>query len=415
MPAQRSRRGRAGSFRGPRLTKEERLSSYVDYALLLPNYADLEAAEGEERARDILDYLFHYLGLSIELLDEPEFADLQWPLNPHDYLVYELYHHILSQGWDRLDGLTSELRDERVEHMVHDGLRRLLVGDLRREIRSRAQRLSARVGAGVLQLEAQAVATALGELDIDPMAISALVESLRRALVDAAADLPERIEREWEERDRSLDGWLEAIRRPGSSTVRQEAIRRLQEAGRAALPLVAHMYHDLDYTCHDEPLQAALQVAAAIPDPQSLWFLSEAMRDCAGLAGWAASQMAANMPAEAAAYWRFLLTEPAPTDPCVAANALIAASAARLPEAYDLALLGLEYKAADPSATEAVQVAAWRALLDLDNPDAGQRLRDYVESDEASPTARDQLVQALVSEPQEGWRADILRRLPVLP
>ena len=412
MPAQR---GRAPAYRGPRLTKEERLSSYVDYALLLPNYPDLVAAEGEKRARDILDYLFHYLGLSVELLDEPEFAELHWPLAPHDYLVYELYHHILAQGWDRLDGLTSELSDERIEHMIHDGLRRLLGPDMRHQVRSRAHSLSGRLDAGALQMEAQAVATALGELAIDPMAISVLVESLRRALVAAAADLPERIEREWEERDRSLDGWLEAIRRPGSPTVREEAIRRLQEAGRAALPLVAHMYHDLDYTCHDEPLQAALHVAAAIPDPQSLWFLSEAMRDCAALAGWAASQLAANMPAEAAAYWRFLLTEPAPADPCVAANAVIAASAARLPQAYDLALLGLEYKAADPSATEAVQVAAWRALLSLDNPDAGPRLRDYVESDEASPTARDQLVQALVSESQEGWRAGILRRLPVAP
>jgi hypothetical protein len=295
---------------------------------------------------------------------------------------------------------------------VHDGLRRCLRSELRREIAHRAQALAARHEAGALKVEAEAVATAMADESIDPMAVSLLVESYRQALVALAADLPERLEKEWDERDRHLDPWLDALRRPGDGTVVEEAVRQFQAAGQRALPFVAHIYHDLDYTCTDEPLRAALRVAATIPDPQSLWFLSEAMRDCAALAGWAAGQLAANMPDLACAYWRYLLTDPMPPDACVAANLLIAASAARCPQAFALARLGLEYRSGDPSAAEAVQVAAWRALLDLDDPEAAPLLREYLESDVASPAARDQLVQALTTEPQKGWRAEILRRVP---
>ena len=398
----------------PRLRPEDRLSTHADYYTIVPNYAELVAAEGEARARESMDYLFYFLNTSYELLAEREFEGWRWPLDPHDYLVYELYAYLEAAETGESQGLGPDLADPLARHLIADGIGRYDTPAVRRDLARRARRLARRRAGTVTATQAQAVAMVMEEGSVAPMTVGLLVESFRQAALAAVLDLPDLLDREWEERDRNLDRWLVALRRADAEHPAAEAEARLQEAGPRAMPQVAHVFYDPTYGCDDEPLRAALRVAATAGVPQSLWMLRQAIVDCPGLAHWAAEALVAYQPERASAYFRCLLTGPQPLHPRLAGQGLWVLAAARAPEAFELARRCLDYRADDAAETESVQVAAWEALLALDDPAAAPVLRAYLAGEGASRGAQEQLVQALHARQGPGWWRQVIAAQPAM-
>jgi len=397
----------------PVLGPEDRMSACVDYRTVLGNYDELVAAEGEEQVRESLDYLFYFLDHSYALLDEPEFRDLRWSLEPHDYLVYELYEYIDAHQGTDLEGIGPLLPDPRVLHMVSDGLDRYTTPALRRDIAGRAQDLIQRLPGTVQAAMAQAVQFAAEDPSISPLLVGLLVQSFRRTLLDAVLDLPELIDREWEARDRSLDRWREAIYSATPDHLARDAVAALQAAGSAALPQVQRIYYDTSLNCGDQPFGEALEVAAAIPSALSFWLLRQTLVDCPLMRDWVAEQMAAQMPAFACAYFNYLLTAPEPPDADLAVAGLGVIVAAHCPDAPALAVDALHYHVDDAEATERVQVAAWEAVLALGDPEAILELREYLADEQASARARDLLVEALQSGRGREVGAQVLQSVKV--
>ncbi len=396
------------------LAPEERFSNYADYAVIVPNYQELVAAQGEEQARENLDYIFYFLSHSAELLDEPEFKDLNWRLDAHDYLVYELYTYAQTPEGQRPEALGPQLDDEHVRHIVHDGLRRYLTPAMRRDVERRARTLARRQAGSLLAAEAQTVAIALEGRTVEPLTVGLLVESLRSTLLQAVANLPELLDREWDERESTLDRWLEALLEADAEHPAEEAVQRLREAGPAALPFAKYIYYTAEQEgrCDDYAFRTALDLAAGIPAGQSLWLLAGAIVDCPILSHWVAEQLATSMPGLACAYCGYLLTDPLPANARLAAAGLEVVVAARCPAAFNLARAGLSYRVADAAQTEAVQTAAWEALLALGDPAAIPILRSYLGDERASRAARDGLLEALRGEPGRGWE-EITQGLPL--
>ena len=393
----------------PELGPEQRVSTYVDYGTLMARNPELVAAAGEARVRESLDYYFYFLNTSYELLNEPEFQDLRWPLDPRDYLVYDLYRHIQTLGGEELDGLGPALDDPQMLHMVKDGLKRHLTPQMRYQIERRARSLARRRAGSVRAAQAQAVEMAMANPSTDPLLVGLLIESFRRSLLEAVLDLPDHIEREWEERDRGLDRWQDLLLEGQPGPALDEAIARLKEAGPRALAQVQHIYYDLERDCDDEAFRAVMAVAAGIPSPTSFWLLRETLVYCPLLRAWAGAQLAAQMPDLACAYFRYLLTGPEPAEAQLAATGLRVLVAANCPEAYGLAEAALHYRVEDAAQTESVQVAAWQALLALRNPAAIGALRDYLGDEQANPAAKEELIEALERHP---WREQIIEGQP---
>jgi len=392
----------------PELAPEERLSRYVSYAKLIPDYQRLVAQEGEAEARETLDYLFYFLSTSDALLAEREFADWRWPLDPHDYLVYELIEHIHRLASQSLDGLGPSLEDLLLRHMIHDGLHRYFTPAMRRALVRRARNLARRAAGRVLSVQADAVVMAAEDLRFEPFAVGLLVESFRRSLLLAARDLNGLIQREWEQRNRAFDRYLDEIRIADHEHPADEAVRRLVQAGPQALALAQHLLFFEEWECDDYPMQAALQVVVTQPSHRALRLLLAVLEECPMLREWAAEQMVAHMPELACAYFVYLLTAPRPAPPERAASGLWVLAQARCPEALPLAALALHYRVDDAAATEKVQVAAWQALLAFDDPVAVPALRDYLADEEASPAARDELARTLEAR-GEGWWSEVLQ------
>ncbi len=414
MAKKRERRREAAVERPeewPQLGPEDRMSALVDYSTLLANYPELVAAEGEARVRESLDYLFYFLNTSYELLGEREFKDLRWPLDPRDYLVYELYEYVQSLGGQKLAGLGPELGDPRVLHMVEDGVERCLTPEMRRDIERRARSLARRRAGSVRAAQAEAVQMAMEDPGMSPLLVGLLVESFRRSLLEAVLELPDHVEREWEERDRGLDRWQDVLLEGQPGPALDEAIAHLQEAGPRALAQVQHVYYDVELDCEDEAFRAAMRVVAAIPAPTSFWLLRETLVYCPLLRRWAAEQMAAQMPDLACAYFRYLFAGPEPPEAQLAAAGLGILVAAHCPEAYELAEAALHYQAEEATQAETVQVGAWEALLALGNLAAIPVLRDYLGDEQANPAAKEELVEALERHP---WREQIVQGQPAL-
>ncbi len=370
------------------------------------------AAEGEARAEEVTDYVLHLLGASAELLGQHEFRGLDWRLDPHDYLVYDLWEYARGLSPTEVEALGA-LDDSCLRHMVADGLRRYLTPALRGDIERRSRALARRRAGSLLASEAEVLAMAVREGQTNPSTVGALVESFRRAMLAAAGDLPRLTEREWQERDYSLDPCVEALRRGSFARPAHEAVRRLQQAGQAALPLLARLCTGSGYGCDDYPFRAALEAAAAIPSGQSLWMLRSCIVACPILRSWAVEQLVAGLPGWACAYFRYLLTGPAPGPAALAAAGLQAVAAARCPDAFELARLGLVYRTGDAADAETVQTAAWEALLALGDPAAIPVLRSYLADEQASDPARELLLLALAAGGAPAWREEITQGPPV--
>jgi len=392
----------------PELEPEARLSHYMDYAGLVPDYQRLVAEAGEAQAQETLDYFFYFLLTSNALLAEREFADWRWPLDPHDYLVYELIEHIQSQAGQSLEGLGPSIEDPLFRHMIHDGLHRYFTPVMRRALARRARNLRRRAAGRVLSIQADAVVMAAEDLRFEPFAMGLLVESFRRALLLAARDLSALFQRERERRNPALDRYLDEIRAADHEHPADEAVRRLVQAGPQALGLAQHLLFEEDWACDDYPVRAALQVVVAFPSHRALQLLLWVHQACPTLRQWAAGQMAARMPELACAYFTYLLTAPRPAPSERAASGLWVLAQTRCPEALRLAALALDYRVDDAAATEEVQVAAWQALLALDDPAAVPALRAYLAAESAHPAAREELVRTLERR-GEGWWTAVLQ------
>jgi len=296
--------------------------------------------------------------------------------------------------------------------MVSDGLRRYFTLTMRRDVQRRARILARRRPGTLMAAEAEAVALATRDPQISLLLVGLLVESFRKALLQAVLDLPDVIDREWEQRDRRLDRWLEALHQADAEHPAEEAVQRLQQAGAAALPLAAHLYWDEQYTCDDYPLQAALEVVAPIAAPQSLWLLRETIVSCPDLYRRAVEHLAASMPELACAYFRYLLTDRHAPDAALVTAGLLTVAAAGCPGAFDLASAALRYQAGDALEMEMVQATAGEALLALGDRAAVPVLRAYLADEQANPAAREHIVEALRSERGHGWWEEIVKEQP---
>lgn len=384
------------------LAPEDRFSSYVDYASIVPGYDEFVGQVGEAEARETLDYLFHFWNTSDRLLAEHEFADWRWPLDPHDYLAYELAEHLHRLGQEGLATLAREGLDLQLVYLISDGLRRYYTPVMRRALARRARKLARRTPGSMLAAQAEALVLAAEDLEPPPIAISLLGESFRRALVEATLALTTTIEREWAEHPAALDRWLEGVRAASDEQPASEAVSRLVQAGPQALPAATHLVFYEGYECDDYPVRAGLEVLAATPSHQSLWALRQIIVGCPTLSAWAATQLAAHMPALACDYFRCLLRAPEPAPAALAARGLEVLAQAECPDALDLASLALRYHVEDAAQTEAVQVAAGLALLALDDPAAVPHLRAYLSDEAANPAAQAQIVRT-INRLGEGW------------
>jgi len=390
------------------LGPHERLSRHIDYADIVPNYEQWVAQEGEAEVQETLDYFFYLVITSEALLTEREFADWRWPLDPHDYLVYELNSYVSSVAGESAESLDAALTGPLVHHMVHDGLHRYYTPTMRRALARRARNLARRQAGRVVGAQADCVALAAEDPSMDPMTIGLLVQSFRRALLQSAAHLADAVEREWAQHNRTLDRYLDEIRAADHAHPADAAVRRLAQAGPEALPLAQRLAFFEEWDCDDYPFRAALQVAAEVPSHQALWLLRSALSECPTLREWLTEQMVARMPELACAYFCYLLSAPRPAPADLAANGLWVLAQARCPEALALATHALHYRQHDAAETEKVQVAAWQALLALDDPAAVPALRSYLADETAHPAARDELVRALQMR-GEGWWTAVLQ------
>ncbi len=397
----------------PELGPEDRMSRSIDYAATVGGYQELVAEEGEAEARESLDYFFYFLDTSSALLAEREFAGWTWSLDPHDYLIYELIAHAQRLRARSRPTPPSQVVDDQVLHIVADGVRRYTTPAIRRALARRANDLARRRAGRVIAAQADAVALAAEDPRLDPALIGQLTASFREALVRAALDLERTTERAWAQHNPALDRWLEEIRAADEAHPAEEAVRRLQGAGAQALPLAEHLAFDEGYECDDYPLHAALRVAAGVPSLHSLWLLREAIAQCPTLRLWAAEQLAARMPELACAYFRFLLTAPEPAEATVAARGLWVLAEARCPGALEVATHSLRYRVDDEAQTEEVQVAAWQALLALDDPAAAPALRAYLADEQADRAGQEELVRALQVR-GEGWWQEAIGELSVV-
>lgn len=392
----------------PQLEPEARLSRYAGYAQLIPDYQRLAATVGEADIQETLDYFFYFLLTSDVLLAEREFADWKWPLDLHDYLVYELIEHIHSLAGQSLEGLGHDPTDPMFRHMIHDGLHRYYTPAMRRALARRARKLARRQAGRVIGAQAEAVAISAEGPVFEPTTVGLLVESFRRDLLLAVRDLSRLAEREWAQRNRAFDRYLDEIRAASHEHPAAEAVQSLVQAGPQVLALAEHLMLEREWGCDDYPVRAALQVAAALPSHRSLQLLLEALRQCPTLREWAAEQMVARMPELACAYFAYLISAPRPAPADLAAAGLWVLAQARCPGALPLASLALHYRVDDAAATEKVQVAAWQALLALDDPAALPALRAYLAAEDANPASRGELVRAL-QERGEGWWVEVLQ------
>ncbi len=394
------------------LEPEEKLSNLVDYADLVAGYDELVAALGEERARDGLDRFHYLLVTSGELVSEREFADLGWQLDPYDYIVYGFYDRY-TRMWQE-EGTALErafgpsLEDVDVWHMVADALRRYLTSRMRREVGRRARVLAKRQPETIAAAQADAVRMALNDPRTEPEAIGILVETMRRSLLFALMELPERIEQDWQARDRSLDRSMEALRQADAEHPAEEAVEELRRAGAAALPHLMRLYHDEALRCGDYPLRTALELLGSVPSGQSLFALTEAMADCPEDTRWIAGRLAANMPDRACDYYHYLLSAPSLPAPYLIIVGQWVLVTARCPQAFPVVAGLLHYRSADVEAEEAVQVVAWEALLAIKDREAIPLLREYLRDEQANARSRELLREALNDERGRMWRDEVL-------
>lgn len=393
----------------PPLGPEDRLSTFVDYSDFIPGYDEFVAEMGKEAFEEEMDYFYFFLGHSALLAGQPEFQDVRLGLDPYDFLVYAASDFLID-----LVNKKGELFDpaggyvEPYEHILQHAMRRYLTSRLRADLRHRARRTARRRrGTGIGSI-ASAVEIALDDEGIPAMVITLLPQLFSTAIVQSVLDQAERFDQDWEERDRSLDRWMEQIAAADFDQPADGAIERLVAAGRRALPQVAHLFYNMDLEYGGYPVDIALEIAARIPSQISLRFLVQALFDDNDWTSVRASELLVGMPELLCPYLAYALTVPGGPDWETALWGYTLLGKAHCPGAFELLVDGLSYQGESPDDAEIGQTSAVEGLLVLGEERAIPILHDYLRDLQADLRTRDELLYLLLEhEGGHPWGAQI--------
>ncbi|MGD2144405.1 MAG: hypothetical protein PVF54_08005, partial [Anaerolineae bacterium] len=221
----------------PELRAEDRLSTVLDYRDIVSDYESFAAEVGRETLQEQLDIFYFLLAKSARLLDEPEFSDAEVSIDPHDFLVFETADVLLDTLDDDQDVVPPQVGTTHLyDHILFHAMRRYLTPELRADLGRRAGRVARRRDGTAIGSMADAVEVALDDEGISVMVITLLLELFSESLIRRLANQEKRFEQEWENRDQSLDPWMEQIASADFDRPAEQAVEELVAAGPRALP-----------------------------------------------------------------------------------------------------------------------------------------------------------------------------------
>ncbi len=412
-PTQRGRKQEPQTYRWddplPPLRAEDRLSTMMDYREIVPGYDDFVAEFGKEGFDERMDELFFLLGHSSRLLDEPEFQDLSVPIAPHDFLVFEATE-VIHETLENDDSLSHPDGGyiAPYEHILRHAMHRYLTPALQGGLHRRARRVAHRCEGTALGLMATALQTALDDEGIPRVIIGLFQKLFFDAILDAIFNHDEQFETEWEERDRSLDRWMEQIAAADFDRPAERAVERLVAAGTRALPHLTHLFYDTNRGYDDYAVATAFEAFARIPSQLSLWVLVQGLLDDNDWASEEAADRLAELPELTCPYLHYALTIPDGPEWLVALWGYHILARARCSGAFELLLDGLSYVGDSPYSAEGIQVSASSGLLELGDERAIPVLRDWLRDPKADINARGEfLYELLGSEDNHPWADEI--------
>lgn len=399
----------------PRLRREDRVSTLIDYRDIVPDYDAIVTEFGEEAFDERMDQLFFFLGHSARLLDEPEFRDASVDIDPHDFLVFEAADVVRKTvGNDESPFHPDGGYVEPYEHILRHAMHRYLTPALRSNLRRRARRVARRRKGTGIGAMASALQIAITDEGMPTLAISLLQKLFSDAILEAVLNHDEQWEREWEERDRSLDRWMEQIAAADFDRPAEQAVQKLAAAGTRALPHLTHLFIDTDRGYDDYAVATAFQIFGRIPSQLSLWVLVQGLLDDDDWASEEAADRLAELPRLACPYFHYALTVPAGPEWLVALWGYDVLARAQCPGAFELLVEGLSYVEVQPETphvdlAEGIQASAGSGLVELGDERAIPVLRDWLRDPQANLRAREELLYELVVfEGGHPWADDVV-------
>ena len=273
-------------------------------------------------------------------------------------------------------------------HILEHLMRRYVTPELRRDLSSRAERLARRREGSGIGTMADHVQIAL-EDDGVPMTIITLFQRLfSNAILDGLRGHDERVNRDWDERDRSLDRWMDEIAAGDFDDPAERAVEALVASADRALPHLVRLVYDEDRTYGDYSVWTALEALARIPSQRSLSVLVGALLDDDDLIAIEIPGLLAAMPDLACQYVDYALTVPGGPDEWTTMLAYDVLVKARCPGAFERLVEGLSYRGESPDDAEGVQVSASFGLLELGDERAIPVLHRWLQNPEANGLAR---------------------------
>jgi hypothetical protein len=365
----------------------------MDYREIVPGYDDFVAEFGKEGFDETMDELFFLLGHSSRLLVEPEFRDLSVPIAPHDFLVFEAAE-VIHETFGKDESLFHPDGGyiAPYEHILRHAMHRYLTPALRTGLHRRARRVAHRHEGTALGLMATALQTGLDDEGIPRSIIGLLQKLFSDAILEAVLNQDERFETEWEERDRSLDPWMEEIAAADFDRPAERAVERLVAAGTRALPHLTHLFYDTDRGYDDYAVATAFEVFARIPSQLSLWVLVQGLLDDSDWSSEEAADRLAELPELTCPYLHYALTVPGGPEWLVALWGYDILAQARCSGAFELLREGLSHVGDSPYSAEGVQISAGSGLLELGDERAIPVLRDWLRDPKADVRARQELL-----------------------
>ena len=393
----------------PPLCPEDRLSRLLDYRDIIPGYEGFVAEMGKAAFEEEMDYFFFFLGNSDRLTDEPEFRDVELGLDPYDFLVYAAFDLFT----DMVDEKGSIFKPEGgyiepYEHILRHAMQRYLTPALRADLGRRARRTARRLrGTGIGSM-ADAVEVGLDDEGIPAMIITLLPKLFSDAFIDSVLNQAKRFEQDWEERDRSLDGWMEQIAAADFDRPAEQAVEELVKAGPRALPHLCHLFYNMDLGYDDYSVATTFEAIARIPCQLSLHILVQALFDDNDWSSERASELLTGMADLACPYLAYALTVPGGPDWETVLWGHSILGKAQCPGAFDFLVNGLSYQGKKPFDAEIGQISAAEGLLELGDERAVPILHDYLRNPQADLEARGELLYMLVEhEGGHPWGAQI--------
>jgi HEAT repeat protein len=242
-----------------------------------------------------------------------------------------------------------------------------------------------------------------------PAAIVGLFQRLfSNAILDGLRHHDEQVQREWAERDRSLDRWTDEIAAGDFDAPAERAVEALEAAGARALPHLVKLVYDEDRTYADYSVWTALEALARIPSQRSLSVLVGALLDDDDQVAIEIPSLLAAMPDLACPYVDYALTVPGGPDEWTTMMAHEVLVKARCPGAFERLVEGLSYQGESPDDAEGVQVGASFGLLELGDELAIPVLRSWLQDPKANELARYELLREITRSPDDcPWAKEV--------